>query len=129
MADDYSKRLSVGINNQNDLMDQYVFEFAERDGGIEANDWAQCLVTNSTYTACNVKEGTDEFAVTTYNPSTLDLDVQTLKVPPSDSYDVKVYDYDTKGWNSVNSTLLCYDFLENSAEGSSYQDCNLHVKT
>ena len=58
--------------------------------------------------------------MTTYNPSTLDLDIQTLKVPPSDSYDVQVYDYDNKGWNTVNSTLLCYDFLENDAQGSTY---------
>jgi len=50
-------------------------------------------------------------------------------VPPSSSYDVEVYDSAASSWKPVHSTLLCYDYLENDAEHSSYKDCNLHVKS
>jgi len=41
---------------------------------------------------------------------------------------VSVFDYSSDSWATVKSDLLCYDFLENDADHSSYQDCNLHVK-
>lgn len=48
-------------------------------------------------------------------------------MPPAASYDVEVFDYGTQTWTSTENTLLCYDFLVNDADHSSYQDCNLHV--
>ena len=87
-----------------------------------------CSSVNATYTDCPIAPDTSEFAVTSYNPAAIPVDVQTFKVPPSASYNVEVFDNDSSTWNEAESTLLCYDFLENNVEQSTYTDCNLHVK-
>lgn len=68
--------------------------------------------------------------MTTYNPASVPVELQSFKVPPSstDAYDVSVFDATSEAWQQVESTLLCYTFLENNVEQSSYEDCNLHVK-
>ena len=87
-----------------------------------------CSSVNATYTDCPIAPDTSEFAVTSYNPAAIPVDVQTFKVPPSASYNVEVFDNDSSTWTEAESTLLCYDFLENNVEQSTYTDCNLHVK-
>mmetsp|Transcript_14468 Transcript_14468/g.19627 ORF Transcript_14468/g.19627 Transcript_14468/m.19627 type:complete len:212 (+) Transcript_14468:1315-1950(+) len=127
VADDYSFRLSRSMAESNSVLEGYVAEFANFYGAIKTDSWAMCNVNNSTYVDCPVTESDSEIAVTTYNPTTVDQDVQTIKVPPRESYDVQVYDYLDGAWSTVESTLLCYDFLENNDARTSYKDCNLHV--
>ena len=43
------------------------------------------------------------------------------------SYEVSVFDYSTSEWKVAETTILCYDFIENNAMLTSYKDCNLHV--
>ena len=85
-------------------------------------------MTNSTYVDCPILPDTAEFVVTTYNPSTKPYEMQSFKVPPSTNYDVEVYDTSSSTWNKVQSTLLCYDFIENNEMLSTYEDCNLYVQ-
>ena len=88
-----------------------------------------CSVSNATYTSCPIADGTDEFVVTSYSPAAVDVSVQTFKVPQTSAdYQVSVYDYASSSWVTAESTLLCYDFLENDADHSTYKDCNMHVK-
>ena len=49
-------------------------------------------------------------------------------MPPSADYDVEVYDVPSNSWKEAESTLLCYNYLENDKKQSSYKDCNLHVQ-
>lgn len=117
------------MDKSNVVFEKYVADYTEKFTGIQSDDWAMCTVANSTYTACPISDGTEEFVVTSYNPAAVDAEVQTFKVPPtSGSYDVSVFDMVTNSWTNAESTLLCYDFLENDADHSSYQDCNMHVK-
>ena len=114
------------MQTSNAQFENIIAHYADHHADLTAS-WNLCTVSNSTYTACNVEEGTEEFAVTSLNPSALEVDIQTFKVPPSTSYDVQVFD-EAEGWQSAKSTLLCYDYLENNNAHSSYEDCNLHVK-
>ena len=90
-------------------------DYSEKYAGIVSNDWALCTVANATYTDCPIAPDTDEFVVTSYNPSTVTQSVQTFKVPPAVGYDVEIFDFEAKDWQAADSTLLCYDYLENNA--------------
>ena len=131
VADDYSFLLSKSMAQSNQVFEKSISDFTEKFAGIQSDDWALCTVTNSTYTDCPIAAGTDEFAVTSYNPAAVTVDIQTFKVPPSptNAYDVSVFDYSSSSWVEAESDLLCYTFLENNMEQSSYKDCNLHVKS
>ena len=114
------------MDASNGLFTTYISDYAASMSGLHSSTWSSCSVSNATYTACPVKTSDTSFAITSYNPSAIDVDLLTFKVPPpaGGQYDVELYD---RGWKNVNSTVLCYDFLENNAEHSSYPDCNLHV--
>jgi len=83
------------MNTSNAVFESYVADYADQYAGLKSDAWSMCTVSNSTYVDCPVAEGTEEFAITSYNPATIDIDVQTIKVPPSGSYDVQVFDYET----------------------------------
>ena len=107
--------ISDSMATSNTEFEKYIADYTEMFAGIKSNTWTMCSTANATYTDCPIPNDTDEFAVTSYNPSTLTQNVQTFKVPPMPSYDVKVFNYSTKEWNSADSTLLCYEFIENNA--------------
>ena len=112
----------------NELFEKHIADYTEKFAGIKSDSWAMCSSVNATYTDCPIVPDTSDFAVTSYNPAAIPVDVQTFKVPPSASYDVEVFDYESSTWNEAESTLLCYNFLKNDVEQSTYTDCNLHVK-
>ena len=116
------------MDTSNAVFESYIADYAEMNAGLTSDSWKMCSVRNSTYVDCPVVEDTKEFAITSYNPATVDVEVQTFKVPPTGSYDVEAFDYDTKTWSQVESTLLCYDYLVNDADHSTFEDCNLHVQ-
>ena len=113
VADNYAFLLSQSLQTSNVVFEKYVADYTEKFAGIESDSWGLCSVSNSTFAACPVEPKTEEFAVTSYNPAAISVDVQTFKVPPSVNYDVQVYDYPSSSWKEAESTLLCYDFLEN----------------
>lgn len=117
------------MDTNNPVFEKYVADYTEKFAGIKSDAWGMCSSVNATYTDCPIAPDTDEFVVTSYNPAALSVDVQTFKVPPSASYNVEVFDYSSSSWNEAESTLLCYNFLENNSMQSSYKDCNLHVKS
>lgn len=93
VADDYSLLLANSMAQSNAVFEKYVGEDAARFAGLESADWGMCSQMNSTYTACPVHAGHNEFAVTSYNPSSVPVELQTFKVPPQDNgYEVEVFD-------------------------------------
>mmetsp|Transcript_23978 Transcript_23978/g.29811 ORF Transcript_23978/g.29811 Transcript_23978/m.29811 type:complete len:156 (+) Transcript_23978:1223-1690(+) len=98
VADDYSMLLSNSMNTSNVVFESIVADYSDQFAGLQADDWSLCSVRNSTYTACSVELGTEEFVVTSYNPSAVDVEIQSFKVPPNSAYEVEVYDYASSSW-------------------------------
>ena len=71
MADDYARMISESMATSNVVFEKYIADYTEMFAGIESNSWAMCTTTNSTYTDCPIPNNTEEFAVTSYNPTTL----------------------------------------------------------
>lgn len=117
------------MDTNNAEFEKHIADYTEKFAGIKSNSWSMCSSVNATYTDCPIVPETSEFAVTSYNPAAIPVDVQTFKVPPSPSYDVQVFDTESDSWTDAESTLLCYNFLENNVMQSTYLDCNLHVKS
>ena len=119
VADSYTEHLSEAMGTSNAEFEKQVGDYTEMFAGIKSDSWGMCSQTNSTYVDCPVEPKTKEFAVTSYNPSTIVVGVQSFKVPPpSSAYDVSVYE--DNEWKTAESDLLCYDFLVNDVEQSSY---------
>ena len=129
VADDYSYLLSNSMATNNAEFEKQIQDYTEKFAGIKSDSWGMCSSVNSTYTDCPIAPETSEFAVTSYNPAAIPVDIQTFKVPPSSSYDVQVYNTTSAAWDEAETSLLCYNFLENNAMQSTYLDCNLHVKS
>lgn len=115
------------MNTSNVEFEKYVADYSEKNAGILSASWDMCSVNNSTYVDCPILPNTPEFAVTTYNPSTTNHGTQKIKVPPSPYYDVEVFNRTSSTWDQADSTLLCYDFIENNEVTSTYEDCDLYV--
>ena len=128
VADDYSHILYESMLTSNAEFVKNVADYSDKYAGIKSDSWAMCSQTNSTYVDCPVEPHTTDFFVTSYNPAAVAVGVQTFKVPPSEDYTVQYWNATTSSWNVAESDLLCYDFLENDVDMSSYKDCNLHVK-
>ena len=109
--------------------EKQIQDYTEKFAGIKSDSWGMCSSVNATYTDCPIAPETSEFAVTSYNPAAIPVDIQTFKVPPSNSYDVQVYNTTSAAWDDADTTLLCYNFLQNNVMQSTYLDCNLHVKS
>ena len=60
------------METSNAVFSKYIADYSEKYAGVKSDDWSLCTVRNATYTACPVYEGLSEFAITSYNPSTLD---------------------------------------------------------
>ena len=118
VADDYSYLLSKSMATSNEVFEGYVADYSEKFAGIQSDSWGLCSVNNGTYVDCPVPFDTQKFAVTSYNPSSVDVQTQSFKVPPANSYNVWGYDYDSSEWQYFNSTLLCYTHLANDVEHS-----------
>ena len=47
-------------------------------------------------------------------------------VPPGD-YLVEKFDSDSASWQTVESTILCYNYQENSVNNTKYETCTLYM--
>ena len=88
VADDYSLLLSNSMATNNAEFERQIQDYTEKFAGIKSDSWGMCSSVNATYTDCPIAPETSEFAVTSYNPAAIPVDIQTFKVPPSSSYDV-----------------------------------------
>lgn len=98
VSDDYAKMLSASIDTSNGQFTKQVADYTEKFAGLHSDKWAMCSTYNSTYTDCPIAQDTEEFAVTSYNPTTVQQGVQTFKVPPMSGYTVDVFDYASSEW-------------------------------
>lgn len=96
--------------------------------GISNQTWVECFRTNSTYVDCPVSAYEDQknytMNVAVQNPSTIDMNKAIFAVP-NGHYDVKVFDSNTKAFETVNSSVSCWeDYAENKVD---YLACNIKI--
>lgn len=133
VANDYNKRLykSMEVNNiyYNNLIAEKVF----KQYGFTANDWQQCMKTNSTYLDCpigqrNISEG-QSVNLAVHNPSSLDLKSVKVAIAPDSNFVVSVYKNFNVTRNGFEPTLAeksCIDdHLEN---GQQVRNCHMEIE-
>lgn len=94
--------------------------------GVEAETILMCTATNTTYTDCPISaDFRGKFVVSVHNPAAVTQEVLKLKLPPAD-FTVEVFDGE---WTTVDSTLHCYDYMENTWVEKATETCDLFVKS
>lgn len=124
VADDYAKRILDAVDESNTeyshLVGKAAFEL-----GVEASEWKICKATNTTYLDCPIKGTEDSFAITAHNPAAVAQKVVRVKLPPASAYNVQAFNQET--WEDVNTSLLCFDYLENTPDRQVLPTCELFI--
>ena len=125
VADNYRQMIFQKMQASNIEFTSMINEQVSKMTGLSSQEWEMCTVVNSTYLDCPIdQEGT--YLVTSYNPSTVEQAVQRIMVPPGD-YQVERFDGILGTWETVESTILCYNYQENSVNNTKYETCTLYM--
>jgi len=128
VADDYAWRLFTGMKKNNEGYFKLIDETISKMTGIANQTWAECFRTNSTYVDCPVSAFEDQkdytMNVAVQNPSTIDMS-QTVFAVPNGKYGVKVFNTESKAFETVNASVSCWDdYAENNV---TYKACNIKI--
>ena len=103
-------------------------EKAAKEAGIQADQWAMCTALNTTYVDCPIQSDFEgEFVVAAQNPAAVTQPIMRLKLPFAD-YKTEVLNLSTKEWQKTDSSLLCFDYQENTIKAETTTTCELFVK-
>ena len=128
VADDYAWRLFTGMKKNNEGYFNLIDEKIRKMTGIANQTWVECFKTNSTYVDCPVSNYEDQkkytMNVAVQNPSTIDMN-QAIIAVPNGQYDVKVFNAQSKAFETVNASVSCWDdYAENNV---TYKACNIKI--
>ena len=95
---DYARRISKAISESNVPYANIMAEKAAEDAGIQAESWAMCTATNTTYVDCPIKSSFEgQFIVAAQNPAAVTQSILRLKLPNA-AYKTELFDEETKAW-------------------------------
>lgn len=130
VADDYNRRVALGLAINNEQYDRWMGIKLRDEFGLSATEaWQQCAKTNSTYLDCPIgqrdaKEGlTMDVAV--HNPSSLDLNSLRVAVPEEINFDVSVYNISSKAYEPTTAEKSCYD--DRLLNGTQVRNCHVEI--
>lgn len=131
VANDYNRRLYVGMETNNKQYNKMIQERIQMEAGIQSNqEWQQCLRTNSTYHDCPIgwidPFDYKDMYVTVHNPSTLDMKSLEVAVPEDMNFKASVFNSTSKTYEEAQSEKVCYkDDLDS---GEKITNCKLEIK-